>query len=66
VVEVEVVVGVVVNMKFTNAELMQQKREGKALRGVKELRGCYVNAESHDKTKELVKAYIKQIEGEGK
>lgn len=53
-------------MRFTNAELMQRKREGKELRGLKELRGIYVKASSHDTTKELVKAYIKQIEGEGK
>lgn len=50
-------------MKFTNAELMQRKREGKALRGLKELRGVFVSIESHDKTKELVKAYIAKIEG---
>lgn len=53
-------------MKFTNAELMQRKREGKELRGLKELRGIYVKTNTHDTTKELVKAYIKQIEGEGK
>lgn len=53
-------------MVFTNAELMQRKREGKELRGLKELRGIYVKSNAHDTTKELVKAYIKQIEGEGK
>ena len=49
-------------MKFTNAELMQRKRENKELRGLKELRGVYVKASTHEKTKELVKAYIKNIE----
>lgn len=52
-------------MRFTNAELMQRKREGKELRGLKELRGVYVKAIDHDATKELVKAYIKQIEKTG-
>ena len=52
-------------MKFTNAELMQRKREGKELRGLKELRGVYVKAATHDITKSKVKALIKQIEGEG-
>lgn len=49
-------------MKFTNAELMQRKRENKELRGLKELRGIYVKSNAHDTTKELVKAYIKDIE----
>lgn len=53
-------------MKFTNAELMQRKREGKELRGLKELRGVYVKASTHDETKAQVKALIKQIEGEAK
>jgi hypothetical protein len=52
-----------VKMKFTNAELMQRKREGKALRGLKELRGVYVKIESHDETKKRVKKYIEQLEG---
>lgn len=49
-------------MKFTNAELMQRKREKKDLRGIKELRGIYVNASSHDETKILVKDYVKSME----
>lgn len=53
-------------MKFTNAELMQRKREGKELRGLKELRGVYVKVSTHDETKAQVKALIKQIEGEAK
>jgi hypothetical protein len=42
---------------------MQRKREGKALRGLKELRGVYVKIESHDETKKRVKKYIEQLEG---
>ena len=51
-------------MKFTNAELMQRKREGKALRGLKELRGVYVKAACYEETKKKAKDYIKNLEGE--
>jgi len=49
-------------MKFTNAELMQRKRERKELRGLKEIRGIYVKASSHDEIKILVKDYVKSME----
>lgn len=51
-------------MKFTNAELMKRKREKKELRGVKELRGIYVKASSHDEVKILVKDYVSKIESD--
>lgn len=52
-------------MKFTNAELMQRKREGKKLRGLKEIRGCYVDLSKLDETivKQKVKELIKNLEG---
>lgn len=49
-------------MKFTNAELMIRKREGKALRGLKELRQ-YVPAEHHDELKADLIARVKKLEG---
>jgi hypothetical protein len=55
-------------MKFTNAELCKRKREGKSLRGLKEIRGVYVNLAKLDETvaKQAVKELITKLEGEGK
>lgn len=53
-------------MRFTNAELMERKREKKRLRGLKELRGVYVDLSKVDEitAKQKVKEFIKQLENE--
>lgn len=53
-------------MALTNSEKKERQRAKKAAANKKELRDVYVNKDTHDTTKELVKAYIKQIENNSK
>lgn len=50
-------------MKFTNAEIQVRKREGKKLRGLKELRGVYVSLDDYETDKAKVVKYVKKING---
>ncbi len=50
-------------MKFTNAELQIRKREGKKLRGLKELRGVYISLNDYEEQKLKVVKYVKRISG---
>jgi hypothetical protein len=52
-------------MTFTDAEKQQRYREGKKLRGKKELRGIEIDLSKLDETiaKQKVKELIKNLEG---
>lgn len=48
-------------MKFTNAERQVRKREGKKLRGLKQIIGIYVPESMHDEIKPKVIKYTAKL-----